>query len=836
MQNGLLDILIIGCLVLLFASTYRKRATFTVRCWSIGWLLILVHFAATLYVPRSEMWQDVLQLVSIAGLIACGVLFLLPTGSITERRTLRNLAVPLIPAFTSMTIALLLTLNVTAKTPYFALIAAGEFGAVVYVFRFHGKKRRNLALLLLSIAAGTSWLLWTVIYGHEEIALSAILAQIYLTVAIVYLDHFRRISAGMLTVCVGLFAWALVFPAGEFCDHLHIQNISPELWNIPKYFVAFGMMLTLLEDEILAAGAASRNFRLLFEGNPHPMWIYDRNTLAFDSVNEAAVKHYGYSKEQFLKMTLADIRPTEDLETVKKELQEAEPAQPLTGPWRHQKRDGSFMQVDIACHHLESDGRPLAFSLMQDVTERQKMHEQLVHQANHDILTGLPNRALLETRIQQTLAHAERHGRKAALLCLDVDRFKQINDTYGHSVGDECLKEIARRLASRVRPLDTVARAGGEEFSVLLHEITDLSDAEQVAADLLESLRQPFRTDGFSLEFSASIGIAVYPKDGQDHEILWRNADCAMYRAKHSGGAQYLSMSHEISVLASEANEIELHLRRALKGEGLMLHYQPIFCADGELCSLEALVRLQHPDLGLIAPGKFIPLAEEIGLIIPIGNWVLNEVCRQSTAWRNSGLPAVMMGLNVSPLQLNRFDFASHVVDVLKHYDMGPELLGIEVTETTVMRNISDASRQIETLAQMGIEFSVDDFGTGYSSLGHLHRLPVQTLKIDRSFIERITEPNGTYSIVQAIIFLAHSLRLKVVAEGVEREDQLACLQELECDMYQGYLFSPPLPAAAIATLLRDGRRTPLNMKKAAVPILSNGSSNGSLKKVRQLA
>ena len=813
MQNELLDILIIGSLVVLFASTYRKRATFTVRCWSIGWLLVLVHFAALLPHPARLLWQNVLESISLVALIACGGLFFLPTGSKSQPRTLKNLAVPLLAAVASAAFIVMDLLQIRNPLPYLACLVVGELAMMVYAFRFHSEQRRTLALFVASILLGTGWLAWTIAHGLEDVGVSAMLAQLYLSVAVVYLYQFRRVSAGMLTVSIGLFAWAAVFPAGEFCDHLGLHGINAELWNIPKYFVAFGMMLTLLEDEIIAASEASKNFRLLFEGNPHPMWIYDRKSLAFDSVNQAAVKHYGYSKEQFLKMTLADVRPTEDIDTVKKELQEAEPAQPLTGPWRHQKRDGSFMQVDIACHHLESDGRQLAFSLMQDVTERQKMHEQLVHQANHDILTGLPNRALLETRIQQTLAHAQRHGRKAALLCLDVDRFKQINDTYGHSAGDECLKEISRRLASRVRPLDTVARAGGEEFSLLLHEITDLSDAEQVAADLLESLKVPFLTDGFSIEFSASIGIAIYPTDGQDHEILWRNADTAMYRAKHSGGNQYLSMSSEISALASEANEIELHLRRALKEDGLLLHYQPIFGPTGDLCSLEALVRLHHPEFGLIAPEKFIPLAEEVGLIIPIGNWVLEEVCRQATVWADMGLPQVAIGMNVSPLQLNRFDFASHVVEVLRAHEMSPRLLGIEVTETTVMRNISEASQQIETLARLGIEFSVDDFGTGYSSLGHLHRLPVQTLKIDRSFIERIAEPNGTYSIVQAIIFLAHSLHLKVVAEGVERQDQLDCLQRLNCDMYQGYFFSPPVPAAAIATLLRDGRRTPLRMR-----------------------
>ncbi len=807
MQNELLDIVIIGCLVLLFGSTYRKRATLTVRCWSIGWLLVLMHFAALLYQPHSLQWQNILEAVSLVALVACAVMFLLATCTAREARSWLNKVTLLAPAG-AMAFVVLSIFNVTAVAPYEFCVIVGECGAVVYALRFHRERMLRLVLLLLATVAGTSWICWTIVHGREDVGLSAVLAQVYLSVAIVYLGHFRRISAGMITVSVGLFAWALVFPVAAFCAHLGIHGINAELWNIPKYFVAFGMMLTLLEDEILAASAASKNFRLLFEGNPHPMWIYDRRTLAFESVNQAAILQYGYPKQQFMSMTLADIRPTEDMNTVLKELQEAGPMQPLTGPRTHQRSDGSFMQVDIACHHLESDGRQLAFSLMQDVTERQKMHEQLVYQANHDMLTGLPNRGLLEVRMQQTLSHARRHGRKAALLCLDIDRFKQVNDTYGHSVGDKCLKEIGRRLMSRVRTLDTVARAGGEEFSVLLHEITDLHDAEKVASDLLLSLKVPMWMDGISIELSASIGIAVYPTDGQDHEVLWKQADCAMYRAKHSGGNQCVAMSHEISALATEAQEMEVHLRRALKGDGLKLHYQPVFNMAGELCSLEALIRLDHPGLGLIAPERFIPLAEEIGLIVPIGNWVLEEVCRQSTAWRASGLPPVMIAMNVSPLQLNRFDFATHVLEVLERCEMRADLLGIEVTETAVMHNISDASRQIDILARVGIEISVDDFGTGYSSLGQLHRLPVQTLKIDRSFIERITEPNGTFSIVQAIIFLAHSLKLKVVAEGVERQDQLECLKRLKCEMFQGYLFSPPVSAASVTELLQHRHKS----------------------------
>ena len=804
MQNELLDILMIGCLVLLFSSTYRKRETFLVRCWSIGWLLILVHFTVQLFHPRLPAGQNLLSDISIGALIACAVMFLLPTGDKSEARTLRNLALPLSAACTSITIVALQNNNVALAAPYYLLVAWGEFAAVIYAVRFHRESKRVVTLIILSIATCGNWMVWSIAHQRMDVCVSAILAQFYLTVAIVYIDEFRRISGGMLTVSVGLFAWAAVFPAAEFCDHLGIvDRISPELWNIPKYFVAFGMILSLLEEEIISANRASKNYRLLFEANPHPMWIYDRKTLAFESVNEAAVKHYGYTREQFLSMTLLDLRPTEDVDTVMRELSEAEPAQQLTGPWQHQKSDGSFVQVDIASQQMHSDGRSLAFSLIQDVTDRQKLHAQLVHQANHDILTGIPNRALMEERMLQTLAHARRHSRHAALLCIDLDRFKQINDTYGHSVGDICLKEIARRLAGRVRGIDTVARVGGEEFSVLLHEIDTRADAQRVAVDVLHALSTPIVAESYSVEMTASIGIAIYPADGSDAGTLWRNADWAMYRAKNAGGNQYLCMSQEIGVLAAEATDMELHIRHALKEDGLELYYQPIYDISGELRALEALARLHHPVHGIVLPDRFIPIAEESGLIIPIGNWVLNEVCRQSAAWRRDGLPQVQIALNVSPLQLTRFDFASHVVEVLGRHGLSPELLGMEVTETTVMRNIADASRQITLLAGMGVEFSVDDFGTGYSSLAHLHELPVQTLKIDRSFISRLCDLNGTYSIVQAIIFLAHSLKMKVVAEGVETEDQLDCLRRLDCDLIQGYLFSRPLIAKDAATLLR---------------------------------
>ena len=404
--------------------------------------------------------------------------------------------------------------------------------------------------------------------------------------------------------------------------------------------------------------------------------------------------------------------------------------------------------------------------------------------------------------MEQTLASAARHGNLAAVICVDLDRFKQVNDTYGHVVGDLCLRKLADRLCARLRASDTVARSGGEEFTVLLGGLTTPADAELVVAELLTGIRQPFAVDGYNLEISASIGIAIYPDDGTDSQALWRSADTAMYRAKNSGGNQYLFVSNEISASASEASEIELWMRRALKDGGFEVYYQPQYTMDGDLYGLEALLRLQHPVEGMIPPLRFIPIAEESGLIVPIGNWVLEEVCRQSAEWQRQGLPPIRIALNVSPLQFMRSDFSLQVRAVLAAFQMDPSLIEIEMTETTVMRKFDEIARQMLDLSELGVRFSVDDFGTGYSSLRHLHQLPVKTLKIDRSFIERICDPNGTYAIVQAILSLAHSLDMHVVAEGVEREDQVEILRELKCDIIQGFLWGRPQPARSIPALL----------------------------------
>jgi EAL domain-containing protein (putative c-di-GMP-specific phosphodiesterase class I) len=356
-----------------------------------------------------------------------------------------------------------------------------------------------------------------------------------------------------------------------------------------------------------------------------------------------------------------------------------------------------------------------------------------------------------------------------------------------------------------LRAEDTVARSGGEEFTVIVGDLASADDATRIVDDLLAALRKPLVADQYPIDLTASFGIAMYPDHGTDAAELWRNADAAMYRVKRSGGNDFVLVSQEISQSTTEANELELFMRRALKEGGLEIYYQPEYGREGEICGLEALLRLHHPKYGMVSPERFIPIAEESGLIVPLGNWVLREVCRQGKEWANQGLTTPRIAINVSPLQFMRMDFSRQVRQALMETGVAADTLEIEMTETTVMRNLDDLARQMRELAEIGVHFSVDDFGTGYSSLQHLHQLPIERLKIDRSFIERVCEPNGTSALVEAILSLAHSLGLEVVAEGVERKQQAECLAEMKCDVMQGFFFAPPQRAGEIPALIRLG-------------------------------
>jgi len=437
-------------------------------------------------------------------------------------------------------------------------------------------------------------------------------------------------------------------------------------------------------------------------------------------------------------------------------------------------------------------------------------NRQLRHMATHDSLTGLPNRALLEDRLQQSISQALRHGGQFAVLVCDLDRFKLVNDSMGHHAGDVFLQEIARRLAGCVREGDTLARQGGDEFVFVLGAPAAEAEAELVSKRALEALALPMRIDGIDIHTSASFGVAVYPRDGDRAELLLTNADAAMYHAKQRGGGLQ-PFCADMGGTAQYRLRLESDLHQALKLGQFELHYQPkVDTLSGAVRSAEALLRWRHPERGFIPPNEFIPVAEETGQIDMIGSWVLHEACRQAKAWCEQGIQPLRVGVNISAAQFHQPGLVESVRAALQGAGLEPRYLEIELTESCVMSNPEESIAVLEELSRMGVLVSVDDFGTGYSSMSYLRRFPIDKLKIDKTFVAEMDTRADDASIVQAIVSLAHGLHLKVVAEGVETEAQLQALRKLGCDQYQGYYCSPALPPDEFERLISMQGAIPL--------------------------
>jgi diguanylate cyclase (GGDEF)-like protein/PAS domain S-box-containing protein len=451
----------------------------------------------------------------------------------------------------------------------------------------------------------------------------------------------------------------------------------------------------------------------------------------------------------------------------------------------------------------------LVTQLLLITLEQQSYTHQLSHQANHDLLTGLPNRLLFEDRLHQALEQAHRDHHMVGVLFIDLDRFKEINDTLGHAIGDLLLIEVARRLEQHLRTVDTLARHGGDEFMVALSEVQQTDQVATIARRLHDSLRQPFLIDGHELFVSASIGASIFPGDGEDADTLQRNADLAMYRAKKRtrNGFEFYDSTMHSSALARM--ELEQDLRQAVQRGELQLHFQPQVNADGLIVGAEALLRWQHPRHGWIPPDRFIPLAEDTGLIVEIGDWCITTVIHQILSWRRNGIEPIRIAINVSPVQFVRSDFAETIHTLLQECAVEPSLIELEITESTLMENASSVEQQISTLHRDGNTLAIDDFGTGYSSLSRLSQLPIGVLKIDGSFVQQIDNANDDrqgQAIVQAIISMGNSLHMQVVAEGVETEAQRSFLARNGCKLFQGYFFSRPLPADDLTERLIHNR------------------------------
>ncbi len=444
--------------------------------------------------------------------------------------------------------------------------------------------------------------------------------------------------------------------------------------------------------------------------------------------------------------------------------------------------------------------------LHQEISERKSVErelvihkEHLVRLAHYDNLTTLPNRVFFNEILNKAINHAKRHNKVLAILFIDLDRFKNINDALGHSVGDLVLKELASRYNVLLRAGDILARLGGDEFILLLNDIKDPKYAGPVAEKILKACAEPIKIESHEFFLTASVGISIYPNDGQSLEDLQKNADMAMYKAKKAGGGIYQYYTHEMDAAAHEHIKLEAELRKAIQNNEFVLYFQPqLNLKTGKVNRAEALIRWEHPELGLVPPMKFIPLAEETGLIMPIGEWALHEACRLAKSWQDKGYDPVAVAVNISPKQFRHQDVAQIVADALKESKLNPKYLEVEITETAVMDNVEEAINKLTIINKMGVSISVDDFGTGYTSISYLRQFPVSVLKIDQTFIKGLPNNQNDVAITSAVIALGHNLGLEVVAEGVETAEQMQYLTEHNCDLIQGYFISRPLPESKV--------------------------------------
>ena len=526
--------------------------------------------------------------------------------------------------------------------------------------------------------------------------------------------------------------------------------------------------------------------------------------------NAGATKMFGYSAVE------AEGRPISLLELPDREgeiegiLQRIRSGEPVV-QYESERicKDGSILEVAVSVSPIRDSLGELAgiASITRDIGDRKRAQELILFQSFHDSLTGLPNRALLMERLNLCLAKARRGGKLLAVLFLDLDLFKTINDGFGHRTGDAVFEEVSRRLAQSVRESDTVARVGGDEFVVLLPEIAKAEDAAFVARKLLEVIARPFSSGDRRIDLTTSIGVAVYPADGQEPEALLRSADNAMARAKERGRNNFQMSVPELTEEAVQRLTVQAGLRQAIEKEELILHYQPVLSlTSGRIVAMEALVRWQHPAKGLIMPAAFIDVAEKAGMMVPLGEWVLGTAARQARVWQEMGFPELRIAINLSPSQFHEKNLITSVENALLRAELKPDSLEIEITEGVAMEDAQVTLSNLLALRDLNVGVSIDDFGTGYSSLSYLKRFPVTTLKIDRSFITDVVSNSADAGIVRAVVAMAHGLKLNVIAEGVETKEQFSYLRENGCDALQGFWFSRPLPVESVENLLVEER------------------------------
>lgn len=604
--------------------------------------------------------------------------------------------------------------------------------------------------------------------------------------------------------------------AGKLHQTLSVDTNLPEVLSLADDLEYMRQQIVQRSAEITAQESRHRTvLENLTEGV-----IIINPDCQVENLNPAALKMFGYSLEEASGMSFYKFAENEDhLEEACTNLLSG-----MSQTFSARRKNGDIFPMLLSVKSFQHGGDTLLAAVVQDISEQKAYEDSLAVMAYYDPLTGLPNRRLFHDRLTQALAQAERHGKLLAIFFLDLDRFKNINDTLGHETGDHLLQAVADRLTSVVRKCDTVARLGGDEFTVLLDEISTVQEAEYVAQKIIESFGKPFNVGNLELFTTTSIGITLFPHDALDIDTLVKNADSAMYQAKQEGRNNYQLYALEMNATAAEQLQMENSLRKAISQNELLLYYQPQvqfhYSAEGEYVSgeiigAEALIRWQHPELGLVSPDLFIPLAEESGLIIPIGEWLMQTACAQNKLWQASGLPPMRTSVNLSPRQLQDPKLVSQISQLLESSCLDPRLLELEITESMILHDTDKVIDTLHEIKKMGIHISIDDFGTGHSSLSNLQRLPVDTVKIDKSFICNITSDKGNAAIALAVMGMARGMGLRVIAEGVETEEQMQYLFSHQCEIMQGYYFSEPIPADEFeALVLNDlNARNPLMLE-----------------------
>ena len=539
------------------------------------------------------------------------------------------------------------------------------------------------------------------------------------------------------------------------------------------------------------------SFRLLFDSNPVPMIVCAVDGEYVLAVNDAAVAHYGYSRAEFQKLTIRTLQAFDSEAPWAGDLSSDEQ---VARTWKHVKADGTLIDLAIYSRDLVYNERPAVLLALMDITERKRAEARLAFLAQHDGLTGLPNRNLLRQQMDEVLLHTRRSAEKAAVLVLGLDNFKSVNDTLGHGVGDKLLRGVAKRLRSTLRDEDVLARLNSDEFAVVQTGLTRPEDAALLSRRLLEAIADPYLLDGHSVVIGATIGIAMAPSDGDDSEKLLKNADMALSRAKTESRGTFSFFEAGMDARAQSRRKIELGLRDAIQNDVLKPYYQPLVdLASGRINCFEALVRWPHPERGMISPGEFIPVAEETGLINSLGVLMLRRACMDAAVWPDD----VRVAVNLSPAQFRTSNLLSIVMDALKQSGLPPKRLELEITETLLLEKSEQVLASLHALRALGVRISMDDFGTGYSSLSYLRSFPFDKIKIDQSFVRDLDANRDAQAIIRSIASLGMGLGVTITAEGVETEAELSCLRAERCHEGQGFLFSRARPNAEVVQLLK---------------------------------